>query len=990
MTAASLWMKITLAAALLALLALLAGGAWYYQVQERDVRRAVGDELAAIAQLKARQISAWRADRVSDAAVLMESPFLAEGVARWMTDQRAEMTQELLARFRGLSKHYHYHDVLLVDPGGRVRLSLSGRAASLADSAGALAEALSEGKPVLSDLYVEESGSAPQLSVVAPFFAGKGPKAQALGAIILVSRAEQFLYPLIQSWPTPSQTAETLLLRREGDEVLFLNDLRHRSGTALGLRLPLSRTSLPAAMAAQGKNGFASGQDYRGVEVVAVLMAIPDTSWFMVSKVDAAEAFAPWRLRSLLITGLLLGLAALLGALGLVAWQRRQKAYFQALHQADASLREAEERHRVTLHSIGDGVIATDAQGRVALLNPVAEELTGWSNQEAAGRSMDEVFHIIGEQTRQPVASPVAEVLRKGSVVGLGNHTLLIARDGGERPIADSAAPIRDQRGDIMGVVLVFRDQTDERRAQAEMLQSRERYRGLVETTSDLVWEVDAKGNFTYVSPRSREILGYDPEELLGRPPWELMSDQEAQRVKAELQRLSRTASPINALVNTNRHRGGWPVVLETSGLPILDDQGRLLGYRGMDRDITERRRANEELKLSKEQAEAASLAKSQFLANMSHEIRTPMNAVIGMTDLMLETPLDDQQREYLDIVKSSSSHLLSLINDILDLSKIEAGKVELERTRFGLRSSLEAVFSTQSPHARDKGLVLISQVRPEVPDALVGDIGRLRQVLINLISNAIKFTEEGEILVQVGLAEKIDRKVVLRVAVTDSGIGIESEKVAQLFEPFSQADASTSRKYGGTGLGLTISRQLVEMMDGQLWVDSQVGQGSTFAFTATVALDLGGPGLGASQPPADCPSAPEAKVDPPARLKILLAEDNLVNQKLATILLRKRGHEVVLAGNGREALEAMERERFDLVLMDVEMPEMDGMEATALIRARELRQGGHTAIIALTAHALKGDRERALAAGMDDYLPKPLDAAKLYEVVETWGRRGR
>jgi hypothetical protein len=468
---------------------------------------------------------------------------------------------------------------------------------------------------------------------------------------------------------------------------------------------------------------------------------------------------------------------------------------------------------------------------------------------------------------------------------------------------------------------------------------------------------------------------------------WSAMADDEdalawqTGRMVTSERRLANLDPPVDLVVNR--------IVIASGG------ESYLLGF---SIDVSEQRAARDAMQRAVESAQAASRAKSEFLANMSHEIRTPMNGILGMTELVLESRLEPEQREDIALVKASADALLKIINDILDFSKIEAGKIDIEEVPFDLHQLVGDTVRSMSLPAQQKRLLLRCDIASDLPRTVHGDPGRLRQVLINLLGNAIKFTEHGTVGLALAGRGESSEQCAVEFIVSDTGIGIEADKQKLIFEAFSQVDGSTTRQYGGTGLGLTICRRLVILMQGDLAVTSVPGQGSSFCFTlplrlagvrlpgtpASVWRADGGPSMGMpAAPPRHAPEPPQGgQAGGATGLRILVAEDNPVNQRLALRLLQKMGHRITLVDNGIEARERGVLGQFDVILMDVQMPELDGLSATRQIRQFESVHGGHVPIVAMTARAMQGDRERCLEAGMDDYLSKPIDSRRLRQMV--------
>jgi len=657
-------------------------------------------------------------------------------------------------------------------------------------------------------------------------------------------------------------------------------------------------------------------------------------------------------------------------------------------HRTERTLRDLQTQYTSLIDSLPVHVIRKDRLGRFMF--------TSTSFCTLVGKPLDE---IRGKTDLDLYERHLAEKYRQDDQRVMESKTKFEAVETHDPPHGERIyvqvikSPILDPKGNVTGVQILFWDVTDREKAEIELRESEHRKRAIFEAAMDCIIFTDEAGKIVELNRAAEATFGHLRQEVLGKDLTDVFVPAELRdRHRQNLERYmgaGELGSMLGRRLETAMIRkSGEQFQAEMTTQPIPLPQG-IAGFAVFVRDITLMKEAEAQLVRAKEAAESANRAKGAFLANMSHEIRTPMNAIIGMTELVLESDLDSEQRDYLQTVLESSNSLLGLLNDVLDFSKIESGKVDLENIDFSLRHAVEETIRSVHYVAKQKNLALSYEISPDTHDWFTGDPLRLRQVLVNLVSNAIKFTDEGSVSVRVQTVSTIEDTAVLRFEVTDTGIGIPADKCQKIFEEFEQADSSTKRRFGGTGLGLAICSRLVHFMQGEIGVDSVEGQGSTFHFTVSLGLSPTRPRasetLVAGHPLLAAPGAVSGQDGAQPSLRILLAEDSPVNRKLAIGLLTKRGHQVVVATNGKEAYDAFLAEPFDLILMDVQMPEMDGFEATSAIRAAE--RDSHVPIIAMTARAMKGDEQRCLAVGMDAYIAKPISAQALFSLVNRYAR---
>lgn len=637
-------------------------------------------------------------------------------------------------------------------------------------------------------------------------------------------------------------------------------------------------------------------------------------------------------------------------------------------------LKDSERKYRELAVQLPQTVFEVDPLGNIVFINRFGSQAFGYDPESLlVGLN---ILQVVTEEDKERFDRDVKLALQGNPQA---REYRLRKMDGSTFPAIAYSIPVIKE-GRTVGLRGIFLDISERKRTEQALKESESKFKGLAEKSPVGIYIV-GDWKFKYVNPRFAEIFGYSVEEMtLKMGPKDLVLNEDWPGVEESFSK--KLTGDVDSLSYEFRGltKKGDLVDIEVFGSET--DYDSRPAVVGTILDITERKHIENDLLRAKEAAEAGAKAKSEFLANMSHEIRTPMNAVIGMISLILETDLNREQKEYLETIRNSGDALLATINDILDFSRIEKGKIELECRPINLRYSVEEALNIISSQASEKGLGLHYSIEGIIPERMAGDASRIRQVLVNLLSNAVKFTEKGEIEVKASVSELPDGAYEISFSVRDTGIGISKETVQMLFQPFSQADASTSRKYGGTGLGLAISKRLVELMGGRIWVETKEGIGSTFHFTVRASSSLDLPEK--LQTEKKLQSLARREDDPKAAkdLRILLAEDNPVNRRMAILMLKKLGYKAETVANGQDVLQALERQSYDLILMDVQMPGMDGLETTKEIRRRWPADGPR--ILALTAHAIAGDREKCLEVGMDGYLCKPINLDDLKAVLNS------
>lgn len=948
-------------------LGIATAGYLFYRHNVRQNLAIATNQIHAVADLKVGEIARWRQERLADAKLISLNPYLRElaprlaGSGAPLSPGEQKMALEWLKVYE---RQGGYSAILLCDKNGRILLSTTTGQRIEPRNEEWFLRTDSLDKVFMTSLRAEPYGTV--MDMVAPV--AVGPRKY---YVVFEIDASTFLLPLVESWPTPSQSGETILVEQTGDEILFLTKPRRHKGESMVFRVK-ERKDLPAFYAVHGMAREMEGIDYDGIPVLAATRPVPGTPWGLVAKIDLSEIRAPmYRMMTIVVIACLLLIGIAGGATGLL-WQRQRTAMRLAEAErflaVSKELETSEANYRRLYESISDAVVQVDMQGRIIDCNRAYEEMLGYSLEEPREKTYME---LTPERWHDFEAWIVAEqILPKGHSDVYEKE--YIRKDGTVFPVELRTFLLKGDDGEPFGMWAFVRDITERKEAQRTLRESEERFRTIFDKSMDglVVADMETMRFFT-ANAAYCQLLGYTPEEIVGLSVLDVHPEEDLPFVKKEFARHARVGGGELKGIRLKK-KDGSVFFADISSYEIVLGGKHYMA--GIFRDVTEKLLHEKSLLDAKEAAEQASRAKSDFVANMSHELRTPLTAVVGFGNLLLRSELTPRQRDHVAKIQASAQSLLQIIGDILDFSKIESGKMELESADFYLDDVLTHSLNLVTVKAQEKRVELLLSVDNAVPRALKGDPLRLGQVLANLLSNAVKFTERGEVTLSVTTAP--DRGpadcITLRFSVRDTGIGMTDQQRAGLFRIFSQADTSTTRKYGGSGLGLSICKRLVALMGGDISVESEPGRGSRFTFTARFAPSL-----------LDQPREFKAALALRNR-RIMVVDDNDAARELMRDMLASLSAGVTALKSGREALEELQRSMgsegqsaYDVVISDWIMPDMDGFEVVR--RIRELKLVPPPKIILITGLGGEEFRAKAEEIAADGILFKPFRKSTLF-----------
>ncbi|OFY58270.1 MAG: hypothetical protein A2X04_07440 [Bacteroidetes bacterium GWF2_41_9] len=941
-------------------------GTLYYKSQKNRIFREQEVNLSTIASLKIKQIQQWHSQRLGDAAIIRDNTPLILQIKQFFKDEnQPEVRRNLIKLMESINREYDYNGVSLVDITMKAKLSVSSSDSVTVEGIEAeIGEVIKNQKIILADLYKTGSLNKPHIDLLVPLIDPESIKPTQFGVAILRIDPQEIIFPLINKWPTQSKSSETLLIRQEGDSILYLNELRHQKNTALNLRLPLTNKNLLGAKAIGGSEGISEGVDYRGIPVIGYLTKIPGLTWYMVTKIDIEELQTPIR-RFLIIAIIVTVLLILMNGAIFGFWIWNQKIILYRRQLKNELARQALEHHFEYLFKYAnDIIILFDNHLSIVEINESALKTYGYKREEMIGMKK---LKLMAPSTLKLLTEQIKILDDKSSAF---YETLHIRKDGSEFPIEISARVIEMEGSKYYQ--LIGRDISERRRADETLRASEECYRSLVENIDFGVSMIDK--DFKIIMTNT--LMG----RWFNKPACKFVGENCFKEFEKR-QAICQHCPGVKAMASGRPHQAETEGILEDGSrlsvlvhaFPLSDPDGVARGFIEVVEDITERKKKEEELLRAKEKAEESDRFKTAFLQNMSHEIRTPLNAILGFSELLQDPKISQEDsRFFIEQIHFSKDDLLDLVENVVFAAKYDTKQFVSTNKKFNLNDSLNKLVSDSKKltHRNDKShIVFLSRLESTKDITIEADENNVKMALRQLISNAIKYTDSGQIEIGTKLIDNSEVEFYIK----DTGIGIDKYEYEKIFDRFYKVESNSNKLFRGAGIGLTIVKGIAETLGGNVRVDSIVGEGTTFYFSIPVIVI--GIESKKQQPQSDISNI----ISKWGERNILIAEDVDTNLKYLDKVLDFSNITRFHAKNGQEAVEIIKTNKIDLVLMDILMPVMDGYEAATIIRTLF----PSIPIIAQTAIYSKTDRDADLLSLFNDYLIKPINRNSLVELLD-------